>query len=597
MPIILFDMDGTTFRFHNVEFRQLFEKGYFRNLEPMENVINAVNDLQRMYMNGESDLEVYICSAYLADSPYALEEKNQCIDEYMPFIDKNHRLFVECGVDKTTVYPKLGSDVFVVEDYNANLNAAKEKGCTGIKLLNGINDRQRSWDGMRMGAWDKDMAKHILDFVRQIEDRNVERNQSLLSRMGERLLKATNFALEVNRRLWMLRDYVEPWDYGFGKREYEKMSPREKDFVQKNSKVTKFVVYTPEMYESHEKSSDYTALYVDSDFARKFVGDLADEKPVSYRGLDSFLCNYTPSDVSGLFEDANRAGAIQFACDAKDERIVYFEKTGNTLDEQFEKLKRSLQSYEHEKGESIDFGLYVGDIWDCELERLPDDLIEPDYPGETVGEYASSVGLARNDPLYMLDVAFGEDEIPPLSEEFVRRYADKYVFDWSYFGKKEFDVLKTALTVEQYRADGAMQDAWKVYDFGNVVVGDVLLQLDCSVKNGELKLDPQVYLGGIDDGALDQVMSNGYPYISWNDYGPDPKFNLPVMKDMNYEEFQENLKSEVTRFIKEVKERTYTVEGYGSNTTFNVADLACKSEGGWDSGLENSKRKDDIDLL
>ena len=73
MKRLFIDMDGTLAEFRPLAMLEdLLEKGYFLNLKPMENVIEAVRQLVR-----EPEIEVYTLSAVLRDNPYALAEKKQ----------------------------------------------------------------------------------------------------------------------------------------------------------------------------------------------------------------------------------------------------------------------------------------------------------------------------------------------------------------------------------------------------------------------------------------------------------------------------------------------------------------------------------------
>ena len=139
------DMDGTLAEFRIVDtLETLYEEGYFFNLRPHENVVEAVN---RIVLENE-DIEVFILSAYLTDSEYALDEKNVWIDRYLPGIDKTHRIFVPCGTDKAGAID-LRDDDFLLDDYTINLNAW-EPPAKGIKLVNAINDTHKSWKSERV---------------------------------------------------------------------------------------------------------------------------------------------------------------------------------------------------------------------------------------------------------------------------------------------------------------------------------------------------------------------------------------------------------------------------------------------------------------
>lgn len=75
-------------------------EGYFLNLEPIQNVLDAVKLVLK-----QPDIEVFILSSILADSKYALAEKNAWLDKHLPEIDENHRLFPPCGSDKKDAIP------------------------------------------------------------------------------------------------------------------------------------------------------------------------------------------------------------------------------------------------------------------------------------------------------------------------------------------------------------------------------------------------------------------------------------------------------------------------------------------------------------
>ena len=78
------DMDGTLAVFKPVdELETLYEQGYFLNLQPQENVVEAIREI----ITKHPEIEVNILSAYLSDSEYALAEKNKWLDRYLPEID------------------------------------------------------------------------------------------------------------------------------------------------------------------------------------------------------------------------------------------------------------------------------------------------------------------------------------------------------------------------------------------------------------------------------------------------------------------------------------------------------------------------------
>lgn len=158
------DMDGTLAVFKEVDtLETLYEKGYFLNLEPQMDVVNAVKHI----MKTQPEIEVYTLSAVLTDSQYALDEKNQWLDRYLPEIDQDHRIFPPCGQDKKE-YVKDGirEDDYLLDDYTHNL-VLWQPPARGIKVLNGINHTRGSWDSDRI-RYDKDpreLAQNIVNIM------------------------------------------------------------------------------------------------------------------------------------------------------------------------------------------------------------------------------------------------------------------------------------------------------------------------------------------------------------------------------------------------------------------------------------------------
>lgn len=136
-------MDGTLAEFKTVDtLEKLYEPHYFERLKPNESVVNAINEINRNC----PEIEVYILSAVLSDSKYALYEKKNWIKEYLPDIPEERCIFPPCGQDKKDFIPNgIKSDDFLLDDYSINLNSW-EPPARGIKLLNGINGNNGTWD-------------------------------------------------------------------------------------------------------------------------------------------------------------------------------------------------------------------------------------------------------------------------------------------------------------------------------------------------------------------------------------------------------------------------------------------------------------------
>lgn len=140
-------MDSTLAVFTPVDkLETLYEPGYFLNQAPHENVVAAVREI----IKSHPEIEVNILSAYLSDSDYALNEKNQWLDQYLPEIDQSHRIFLPCGKEKKDFIPGgIRETDFLLDDYTKNLNEWQPP-ARGIKLLNSINHTKGTWQHDRI---------------------------------------------------------------------------------------------------------------------------------------------------------------------------------------------------------------------------------------------------------------------------------------------------------------------------------------------------------------------------------------------------------------------------------------------------------------
>ena len=140
LPRLFVDMDGTLAEFRPVQqMETLYEKGYFLDLSPIANVVEAIQEVVK-----QKECDVYILSS-VVDSGYAVEEKNKWLDCYLPEISSEYRIFLPCGDNKSDYVPYgIRENDILLDDYTANLLAWPQK---GIKLLNGINHTHGRWQG------------------------------------------------------------------------------------------------------------------------------------------------------------------------------------------------------------------------------------------------------------------------------------------------------------------------------------------------------------------------------------------------------------------------------------------------------------------
>lgn len=209
------DMDGTLAVFNNqLESEEaLYQEGYFRDLAPQQNVVDAV----KLLMEKEPALEVFVLSAVLP-TPYAEQEKNAWLDRYLPGIDSTHRLFVPCGEDKGKyIGHALNEHDLLLDDYSVNLRAWCPPG-QAVKLMNGINGNFGTWkwDQVQHTDCPDKIASELLirvDLREHIYYHFYENNRLVQSECGEpaakSLLRELEYKGEHEGRVWHTYGKVE----------------------------------------------------------------------------------------------------------------------------------------------------------------------------------------------------------------------------------------------------------------------------------------------------------------------------------------------------------------------------------------------------
>lgn len=163
-PRLFVDMDGTIAEWQaGKTIEDLYKKGYFFELKPYQNVLKAV---KRICEYGA--VEVFILSAVLQDSKYALNDKQKWLDQHLPEIDRYHRLYISTNMQKCEAVPGgiMRRDV-LLDDYTYNLNAWSQY-APAIKVLNGVNGTKGTWKGRpSISIYDTpdDIAMYILNLV------------------------------------------------------------------------------------------------------------------------------------------------------------------------------------------------------------------------------------------------------------------------------------------------------------------------------------------------------------------------------------------------------------------------------------------------
>lgn len=172
---LFIDMDGTLATWQQTAcFEDLLQENYFRDLPPYQEVVDAIKILCKT----RPELDVFTLSAYMPENPYALGEKNDWLDLYLPEIDTEHRIFVPCGVSKASAAADrfghfcIDGTFFLLDDYSVNLHEWDKSRGRCIKLRNGINGNGGTWKGESITRFDtaENIAERIWYIIRVLSN-------------------------------------------------------------------------------------------------------------------------------------------------------------------------------------------------------------------------------------------------------------------------------------------------------------------------------------------------------------------------------------------------------------------------------------------
>ena len=153
------DMDGTLAEWRVGMEGELKKPGYFRSLRPTE-FVKPIREFVAKHRG-----RAFILSSYM-DGCQALAEKQEWVDEYIPEIDRAHRLFVPCGESKAEYVkeyfgiPALTEAMVLFDDFSKNLHLWNAAGGRGIKCFNGINGNHGTWTGDGV-MWSKEIREKL----------------------------------------------------------------------------------------------------------------------------------------------------------------------------------------------------------------------------------------------------------------------------------------------------------------------------------------------------------------------------------------------------------------------------------------------------
>lgn len=149
------DMDGTLAEWQEgTPLEEVCAPGYFAQLPPNENMAKAM--IRFWEYSRKNNIEVFILSAVFDDG-HSIRDKNAWLDQYIPFIDAEHRIFVSCEEPKTAyINEHLGgmseSDI-LIDDYSKNIKEWIAGGGKAIKMFNRVNGRSGAYFGPYTCSW------------------------------------------------------------------------------------------------------------------------------------------------------------------------------------------------------------------------------------------------------------------------------------------------------------------------------------------------------------------------------------------------------------------------------------------------------------
>jgi 5'(3')-deoxyribonucleotidase len=157
---ILFDMDGVLAKYlFGKPFEALFEKGYFADLPPQTSFVEAAKKLSEMY-------EVRVLSAYLEDSKYAYEEKQNWLRKYLPELPEEKWILIPCGIPKGN-YLESKDDI-LIDDWGENCKSWNEVNGRFFKVSASAADARKE-----MSKWDYVLHPEMTadEIVKAVQDR------------------------------------------------------------------------------------------------------------------------------------------------------------------------------------------------------------------------------------------------------------------------------------------------------------------------------------------------------------------------------------------------------------------------------------------
>lgn len=142
---IFVDMDGVLAVYDENIVEYMYNENYFATRPAVEPMLELVRRLCELGYN------VYILTSCI-DSEFCIPEKTEWLNNHLPEVPVENRIFVEYGQVKAKVASERanvkGAVNVLIDDYTENLDKWKDENIEGalpVKVLNGINGTKGTW--------------------------------------------------------------------------------------------------------------------------------------------------------------------------------------------------------------------------------------------------------------------------------------------------------------------------------------------------------------------------------------------------------------------------------------------------------------------
>ena len=174
--MLFIDMDGTITEWKPGTLEEVSRPRYSSELAVNGTAIEALSLIHKESKNCAFD--IYILSAVIPDTT-AIDDKNEWLDKFCPYIQRDHRLFVPYGANKANfvmnaLHTNL-AECYLLDDYSINLNQWREAGGHPIKMFNRINGKSMSYVGDYTCSWldPEQMKNDVLRIMGLLADTDI----------------------------------------------------------------------------------------------------------------------------------------------------------------------------------------------------------------------------------------------------------------------------------------------------------------------------------------------------------------------------------------------------------------------------------------